>query len=127
MKIGIPVMSDSNTLDNIICDHFGSAPFFAIVETAAGTMKVVENANTHHQHGACNPLAAFTAENIEAAMVRGIGAGAISKLQAAGIPVFQANNNNLKSALDDLKANRLKQMTPEDASAGHSHHGHGHS
>jgi predicted Fe-Mo cluster-binding NifX family protein len=121
MKIGIPVMSNNASYENTICDHFGSAPFFAVVDITTDTVKIVDNRNAHHQHGMCNPLAALATENISAVVVRGIGAGAVNKLKDSSVLVFRAAAQSVKTAIDDFKAKRLEAMTVEGACAGHHH------
>ena len=39
--------------------HFGSAPYFTIYDTDSKALEVVNNANSHHEHGTCNPMAAL--------------------------------------------------------------------
>jgi predicted Fe-Mo cluster-binding NifX family protein len=128
MKIAIPVMSDVASFENVICDHFGTAPYFAIIDTSSSVVKIIKNDTDNHQHGACNPLAAIAGENLSAIVVRGIGAGAIGKLQAAKIEVFQATDNHVKTAVAALGAKTLPKLTSEGACSGHSgcgdHHSH---
>ena len=58
MKLCIPVDEDLG-LESPVCAHFGSAPYFMIVEVESRTHRAIPNRNTHHQHGACAPLAAL--------------------------------------------------------------------
>ena len=74
MNICIPVNADEG-LASPVCAHFGSAPFFMIIDTASGACRALPNGNQHHAHGMCQPLAALAGENLDAIVVGGIGMG----------------------------------------------------
>ena len=121
MKLCIPVES-AEGIDSIVCSHFGSAPVFMIYDTDTSEIKSIDNNNQHHGHGGCQPLKALNNETIDAIIVGGIGAGAIMKLNAAGIKVFQANMSTVKQNVDLLKANSLNELSPNN-SCQHHHNG----
>lgn len=58
MNICVPTLEDKG-MDSVAYGHFGSAPYFIMVDVAAGATKTIHNGNEHHAHGACNPLAAL--------------------------------------------------------------------
>lgn len=127
MNICIPITNDEG-LDSEVCAHFGSAPAFLIVDTASGICRAIPNANQHHGHGMCAPLAALQGERIDAMVVGGIGAGAMSKLAAAGIAVHLTEHATVRETVDALVAGTLPVMGPDLACAhhgdgGHHHHG----
>ena len=131
MNICIPVTED-NGLDSKLSGHFGSAPHFMIVDTATGACRTVPNANHAHGHGMCQPLASLAGQQIEAAVVGGIGAGALAKLQAAGIRAFKASGTSAREACDAFAGGTLAEITPAMACrhhgpGDHQHglHGHG--
>jgi predicted Fe-Mo cluster-binding NifX family protein len=121
MLICIPVHSDAG-VDSPICEHFGSSPMFLIADTESGATRTIENGDAHHAHGMCQPLAALRGQAIDALMVSGIGGGALAKLLAAGVRVFQTRHATVAQALRALEAGELLAMTPEHACAGHDHH-----
>lgn len=121
MNICIPIMDDRG-LDSAVCAHFGSAPAFLIVDTDSGSCRAITNTNQHHGHGGCAPLAALHGERIDAMVVGGIGAGALGKLAAAGIPVHLAAHATVRETVDALVAGTLPVVGPDLACA---HHGHG--
>jgi predicted Fe-Mo cluster-binding NifX family protein len=123
MQICIPVVDDRG-LDSRVSGHFGSAPGFMIVDTDAGTCRLVPNRNDHHAHGMCQPLAALAGETVQAAVVGGIGMGALMKLQAAGIAVYRANRPTVGEILENFRAGTLESIDSDGACA--SHHGHHH-
>ena len=126
MRICIPVDEDLG-LASPVCMHFGSAPYFMIVNTDDGSCQAIANRNDHHAHGMCQPLEAVQGETIDGMVVGGIGMGALNKLTAAGICVYQAQHPTVDLAIEAIKAGRLPVMSPGAACGGrHSHAGHGH-
>jgi len=122
MNIGIPVIEDKG-LQSPVSGHFGSAPFFAIVNPDTGACRVIPNRDCHHSHGACHPLASLAGEGVDSVAVSGIGAGALNKLQAGNIRVFLSEQPTAGDTLSAFKAGTLREATPDTACA---HHGHGH-
>jgi len=125
MNICIPITDDQG-LESPVCAHFGSAPAFLIVDTEGGTHRVVPNGNQHHAHGQCSPLASLQGERIDAMVVGGIGAGALGRLAAAGIPVHLAEHATVRETVDALLAGTLRTMGPDLACAHHGDGGHHH-
>ena len=50
MKLCIPVEKD-NGMESAVYGHFGSAPVFAVYDTADGKTVFHDNGNMHHEHG----------------------------------------------------------------------------
>jgi predicted Fe-Mo cluster-binding NifX family protein len=121
VKICIPVNEDKG-LDSPVCPHFGSTPLFLSVDTDTGETRAIVNQNQHHGHGMCRPLAALAGLTLDAVVVGGIGMGALGKLQAAGLTVYQAQHPTVAETIAALKAGELERMSPDRACA---HHGHG--
>jgi predicted Fe-Mo cluster-binding NifX family protein len=121
VNICIPITNDEG-LESPVCAHFGSAPAFLIVDTDSGSCRAVANANQHHGHGGCAPLASLQGERIDAMVVGGIGAGALGKLAAAGIQVHLAQHATVRETVNALVAGTLAVMGSDLACA---HHGHG--
>ena len=122
MNICMPVESD-NGLQSHVCAHFGSAPLFMIVDTESGGCRAIPNVNMHHGHGMCQPLATLRGEKLDAIVIGGIGMGALNKLMASGLEVYQATHPTVTETINALKANLLHEVTPGMVCA---HHGHVH-
>jgi predicted Fe-Mo cluster-binding NifX family protein len=120
MNICIPVNED-NGLSSTVCAHFGSAPFFLIVDGDGGSCRAIPNTNQHHGHGMCAPLALLEGETIDAMVVGGIGMGALMKLGAAGVRVYLAQHATVRETVDALRQGTLSPMQPGMACAGHGH------
>ena len=77
MKICFPVQND-NGIESTVYNHFGSAPAFVVIDTDTNNVTSINNRDQHHSHGACNPMKALDNQEIDAIVVGGIGAGALT-------------------------------------------------
>ena len=104
-------------------NHFGSAPKFLIVNLEGEEIEVIDNGDLGHEHGNCQPIKALANKPVDVVIVRGIGAGAISKLNSMGTRVFQGVEGNVGENVELLKANKLMEFTVNN---GCNHHDCGH-
>ena len=123
MKICIPV-KENNGLESIPYNHFGSAPFFLVVDTETNDVTAINNRDLNHEHGKCQPIKAIGGADIDVVLVLGIGAGAINKLNSMGVKVFKANPTSLKENIDLFNDNKLIEFSPANSCTGHNcgHH-----
>jgi len=110
MKVGFAVQSDEG-MESRVYNHFGSAPAFLIVDTERKDVLSVNNKDLHHVHGACNPIMALDGRSVDAMVVGGIGAGALTKLNASGIKVYGAGALTVKENLTLLSENKLQELS----------------
>jgi predicted Fe-Mo cluster-binding NifX family protein len=122
MKVCFAVQKDEG-IDSTVYNHFGSAPAFIVIDTAADQSVTVNNADIDHVHGACNPIMAIGGSEVDAVVVGGIGAGAIRGLNSKGIKVYRAVAPTVKGNLEMLKAGGLPEMTMQHACGGHGQDG----
>ena len=122
MNICIPV-EDNNGLDSRVCQHFGSAPFFLVVDSDTNECDAVVNSGAQHAHGMCQPLALLKGKDIDGVVVGGIGQGALFKFQAANIGVYLSEYSTVNETLAAHKAGSLRPLS-QGTCAGHGH-GHG--
>ena len=102
MKICIPVVENKG-MESSPYNHFGSAPKFLVVNLDGEEIEVIDNGDLDHEHGKCQPLKALANKSVDVVIVRGIGAGAISKLNSMGTKVFKGVEGNVKENLELLK------------------------
>ncbi|TGU74632.1 diguanylate cyclase [Geomonas terrae] len=121
MKICFPVECNEG-LSSAVFGHFGSAPGFLVIDSNTDECTAINNGDRVHQHGACNPVAGLGGHEVDAIVVGGIGGGALYKLNAAGMRVFQARPGTVAENMALFKANELPEYLP-----GHTCGGHGHS
>ncbi len=118
MKVGFAVQTNEG-IESPVFNHFGSAPVFIIVDAVTEETTTVNNQDLNHVHGACNPIKALDGQRVDAMVVGGIGAGALSKLNAMGIKVFGSAAATVKENLSLLKAGKLLELFPVNACRGH--------
>jgi predicted Fe-Mo cluster-binding NifX family protein len=119
MNICIPVEKDIG-IHSPVCQHFGSAPMFMIVETDSWSCRAIPNRNLGHQHGMCQPLTSLQGERLDGMVVGGIGAGALNRLLAGGIKVFLSEHGTVEETMKAFKAGTLRPVTPDIACAHHA-------
>lgn len=118
MKLCFAVQKDEG-VESVVYGHFGTAPAFIVVNTADNAISKIVNSDLNHIHGACNPMKALGGADIDAVVVGGIGAGALSGLNARGIKVFKATEDTIKDNLALFQENRLPELTMLHTCAGH--------
>jgi predicted Fe-Mo cluster-binding NifX family protein len=126
MKICVPT-HDENGLDAEVYDHFGSAPFFTVVEVESGEVDVIRNGGPEgRQHGGCAPLEQLSGHSIDAMVCQGIGRGAILRLEERGIQVLLAGpapGSRVRDVIAAARDGRLRNASPLDACQGGGHGG----
>ena len=118
MKVGFAVQTNEG-IESKVYDHFGSAPAFIIIDTQGKEIVNVDNKNLHHVHGACNPIMALDGKNVDAMVVGGIGAGALTKLNASGIKVYGSGASTVKENLSLLGENKLQELSVNNSCRSH--------
>jgi len=118
MKICFPVLK-ADGIESEVHGHFGSAPQFVLVDTDTNSVTTITNKDDHHVHGTCNPLKALNNHRVDALVVSGIGAGALSRLNQSGVKVFQAQALTIKGNIELLKAHTLPEITLQQCCSGH--------
>lgn len=118
MKVGFAVEADEG-MESKVYNHFGSAPLFIFVDVASNETTAVNNKDLNHVHGACNPIKALDGQRADAMVVGGIGAGALSKLNAMGIKVYGSAAATVRENLSRLNAGKLQELFSINACRGH--------
>lgn len=122
MKICFPVQKDEG-LSSTVYKHFGSAPLFLIFDTKTNSLSAVSNRDQHHVHGACNPMQALDNQKVDALVVGGIGAGALTRLNQMGIRVHRAQAETIVENISKLNTRTLPELTLQGCCGGHSYDG----
>jgi predicted Fe-Mo cluster-binding NifX family protein len=118
MKVCFPVQKDEG-IQSQVNDHFGSAPVFIVVDTEEKGVQRVDNRDLHHVHGACNPVMALGGQKVDALIVGGIGGGALMKLNAMGVKVYEAGTRTVKDNLDLLRDKKLQELAMDHSCRAH--------
>ncbi|MGD8414975.1 MAG: NifB/NifX family molybdenum-iron cluster-binding protein [Candidatus Latescibacterota bacterium] len=120
MKLCIPT-EDSAGLDAHVCAHFGSAPFFTLVDTESEEVELLNNGNLAHQHGECNPVSSIQSQSFDALVCGGLGRRALMKLQQSGFKVYLTGAPTVRGVVAEQRGGSLREATVEEACGGHSH------
>ena len=120
MKVCIPAQ-DQRGLEGTPYGHFGSASHFVVHDTETGQTEVINNADSHHEHGMCHPVGALGGRDIDAIIVGGIGARAIMKLNAEGMRVYRSVDGTIRENVERLSNGKLEEITVDGACGGHTH------
>ncbi|UCH83263.1 MAG: NifB/NifX family molybdenum-iron cluster-binding protein [Candidatus Latescibacterota bacterium] len=118
MKICIPTM-DSNGLESRTHGHFGSAPFFAVVDTDTGNVDIEANAGRRHRHGQCDPASHVDTLNVDAVVCHGMGKRALASLHRGNIDVLIASGETVGDILAEARGGTLQRLTVKEACGGH--------
>jgi predicted Fe-Mo cluster-binding NifX family protein len=122
MKICFPIQTNEG-LSSTVYNHFGSAPLFLVVDTATNDIAVINNRDQNHVQGACNPTKALDGRQVDAIVVGGIGAGALTKLNQMGIRVHRAGAPTVAENIPVLTSGKLPELTLQACCGGHSKDG----
>ena len=122
MKICFPVQEDEG-IDSAVYNHFGSAPMFVVFDTDTNSFATINNRDQHHSHGACNPMKALDNQKVDAIVVGGIGAGALTRLNQMGIVVHRAQAATIRDNMAMFASQSLPALTLQGCCVGHSDDG----
>ena len=122
MKICFPVQKDDG-IESAVFNHFGSAPFFVVVDTDTNGLSTINNRDQHHTHGACNPMKALDNQKVDAIVVGGIGAGALTRLNQMGIIVHRSAAATIRENVALFASRKLPTLTLQGCCGGHSKDG----
>ena len=121
MILCMPTM-DGTGLDDRLSGHFGSAPYFTVVESGTGRTEVIANGHARHEHGHCRPTQSLQGRGVEAVVCRGLGRRALARLNGEGITVLVTE---AETVVEALKAYVSGAVVPLDEAGacqgGHSH------
>jgi predicted Fe-Mo cluster-binding NifX family protein len=117
MRLCIPTADDHGRRGRL-SDHFGSAPYFTIVDDASGTVDVIRNGHARHQPGHCDAAKALEGHGIDAVVCLGLGRRALEGLERAGIQVFVTAAADVDGAMEAFRAGRMTPLTAETACGG---------
>lgn len=106
-------------LDDHLHGHFGSAPYFTLVDLDSGEVTILDNARDPHEHGQCAPLGRLAEHRVDCFVVGGMGRGAIMALNQAGIRVYRTEPAPVRDVLEALRDGRLLEIDPASACQGH--------
>jgi predicted Fe-Mo cluster-binding NifX family protein len=123
MKLCIPT-EDSGGLDARVYEHFGSAPFFTVVDTDTENIELLNNRDLSHQHGHCNPVSSIESRGIDAVVCGGLGKRALARMEQSGFEVYLSHAGTVRDVVAEQRGGTLRKATMDEACGGQAH-GHG--
>jgi len=119
MKICVPTMGEAG-MQEAICQHFGRAPTFTIVDLDSGKITVLPNVS-EHMGGTGLPTETIFAAGVQLMIVGGLGPKAVTMFNEGGVDVFVGATGTVKDAIDDWRANILSRAALDNACKEHKH------
>lgn len=120
-RIVIPV-EDERGLEARVAEHFGRAPFFAVVDLDENgkilSTKTEANKGEHHG-GTGHPHENLLALKPDVIIACGMGPGGLTSFQNAGATVLKANANTVKDIVASYKQGKLETLA---TGCEHAHH-----
>jgi predicted Fe-Mo cluster-binding NifX family protein len=119
-RIIIPV-EDESGLEAHLAEHFGRAPYFAVVdfENAKVTAIKTEQNRGEHLGGTGHPHENILALKPNVIVAHGMGPGGLASFHKAGVIVLKADANSVKETVDSFKQGKLTELT---GGCEHAHH-----
>jgi predicted Fe-Mo cluster-binding NifX family protein len=121
MRLCIPTLDDRGR-DAVLSAHFGSAPYFTVVDSGTDEIEVVRNRLAHHAPGSCEAVKGLAGLDVRAVVCLGLGGRAHGGLLRAGIDVYVAHAGAVSDAVEAFRAGRLSLLRAEEACGGGRHH-----
>lgn len=101
MKIG--VLSEGDSLESLVAEDFGHAPYFLIVDYDTLDYDVVENEFVNAQGAGMKVADAIVSLKIDAVITGGIGSHGYETLTKAGIRVSYDEEGTVEECVNNLK------------------------
>jgi predicted Fe-Mo cluster-binding NifX family protein len=98
-------------MESELFGHFGSAPFFTLVDSESGEVEVRKNDNAHHGGGGCHPMRQLGSRSVDAVVCRGMGRRAVASLSEAGVQC-SSSAKSWKTVRDVVAAAREDRLMP---------------
>jgi len=120
MKICVPTMGGGG-LDEQVCEHFGKAPTYTIVDTDTSDLKVIEN-TSEHMGGVGKPPDLILSAGADTIVVSGLGQKAVARFEALGIVVHIGAGGTVRDAIRALGEGALPRASSANVCREHQGH-----
>mgnify|MGYP000019030630 CR=1 FL=1 len=118
LKVAVPTYAGG--LDDSICEHFGRAPTFTIVDLETGDVEVLQNYSEHFG-GSKLPPELLSEKGVSVVLCRGLGPRALAMFQQFGIEVYVGASGTVSDALREFQAGILREASEKDICGEHRH------
>jgi predicted Fe-Mo cluster-binding NifX family protein len=120
-RIVVPA-DDESGLESRVAEHFGRAPYFAVVDLDENgqVQNVTAEKNTgEHAGGTGHPHEILLALKPDAITVYNMGPRGLQSFQNAGVTVLKAEGDTVKDLITRFKEGKLKELA---GGCEHAHH-----
>ncbi len=124
MKVCVPSM-EIGGLDDYICEHFGRAPTFTVVDLDTGEVEIIPN-TSEHMGGIGKPPELIAKAGVDVMICSNLGPKAIAMFRQLGIKVYVGASGKVRDAIRLWQEGRLMEGTEAIACSEHRHGGFGH-
>ena len=107
-------------MDGQLCEHFGRAPTFTIVDSDTGEVGIIENGG-EHICGLGNAPQKVTQMRAQIVLCSGLGPKALTLLRSQRIEVYVGAKGTVREAIDQWKTGKLRLATMDEACKDHKH------
>ncbi|RLG22249.1 dinitrogenase iron-molybdenum cofactor biosynthesis protein [Methanosarcinales archaeon] len=112
MRVCVPTWGNDG-LDDVVCEHFGRAPTFTIVDMDNGDVVVIPNRG-EHMGGRGHPPEFLIREGVDVVICQGLGVKAIQTLKRFGVDVYLGASGSVKDSIEMWRRGLLKLATDMD-------------
>jgi len=111
---------DRGGLEDVVCDHFGRAPTFTVLDLESNEVLVVKN-RSEHMGGLGKPPEHIAKTGAKVLICSGLGPKAIDMLQSLGVQVFVGASGTVEEAVRMWRDGKLQAATHDIACKEHHH------
>lgn len=109
MKIG--VLSEGESLDSLVANDFGHAPYFLVVDSETLDYDVIVNEFIDAEGAGMKVADAIVSLKVDAVIAGGIGSHGYNILTKAGIRVSYDEEGTVEECINDLKRRIDREKT----------------
>jgi predicted Fe-Mo cluster-binding NifX family protein len=124
-RVIIPV-EEENGLESHVAQHFGRAPYFAVVDFEKGEAKSIKTQPNTGEHlgGTGHPHENLLALKPDVIIAHGMGPGGLQSFRSAHVLVLKADAETVKQIVESFKQGKLTELTGGCQHAHHHEHTH---
>ena len=123
MKVAIPT-EDGSGYRAAVAQHFGRAPYYALVDVSSGEVQMEPNRG-EHVGGTGRPTEVILGAGVGAVLCAGLGRRAIALFRESGISVYVGAVGTVRETLAAFSDGRLHPAAEADGCPGKGEHASG--
>jgi predicted Fe-Mo cluster-binding NifX family protein len=119
MRVCIPTKGKGG-LDEIVSEHFGRAPYYAIVDSESMECEFIGN-NSEHYGGVGKPPDIIASAGAKAVLASGMGPRAMNMLAEKGVKAYCNVAGTVRESVEAFNRGELAPASAEQACKNHKH------